>query len=45
VKDDRLYLNHMFERCQRVSRFTTGGREQFLVDERTQEFGSGCAAL
>jgi uncharacterized protein with HEPN domain len=29
VKDDRLYLLHMLERCQRVAQFISGGREAF----------------
>lgn len=33
VKDDRLYLHHMLERCQRISRFIRPGREVFFESE------------
>jgi uncharacterized protein with HEPN domain len=37
VKDDRLYLHHMLERCQRVARFIRAGREAFLASEELQD--------
>jgi uncharacterized protein with HEPN domain len=37
VKDDRLYLYHMLERCQRVARFIGVGREGFLASEQLQD--------
>ncbi len=33
MKDDRLYLHHMLERCQRISRFIRPGREVFFESE------------
>jgi uncharacterized protein with HEPN domain len=37
VKDDRLYLHHMLERCQRISRFIQPGRAVFLESEELQD--------
>lgn len=37
MKDDRLYLIHMCERCVRVERFTAPGREAFLQSEEMQD--------
>jgi uncharacterized protein with HEPN domain len=37
VKDDRLYLHHMLERCQRIARFIRPGREAFAVSEELQD--------
>jgi uncharacterized protein with HEPN domain len=37
VKDERLYLHHMLERCQRVARFIRAGREAFLASEELQD--------
>jgi len=37
VKDDRLYLHHMLERCQRITRFIKPGREAFLASEELQD--------
>jgi uncharacterized protein with HEPN domain len=37
VKDDRLYLHHMLERCQRISRFSGPGREAFMASEELQD--------
>jgi uncharacterized protein with HEPN domain len=36
VKDDRLYLHHMLERCGRVARFVAAGREKFMASEELQ---------
>ena len=33
MKDDRLYLHHMLERCQRISRFIQSGREVLFESE------------
>jgi uncharacterized protein with HEPN domain len=37
VKDDRLYLHHMLERCHRITRFIQPGREAFMASEELQE--------
>ena len=37
MKDDRLYLHHMLERCQRISRFIRRGREAFFESEELQD--------
>jgi uncharacterized protein with HEPN domain len=37
VKDDRLYLHHMLERCQRISRFIRPGRQEFFESEELQD--------
>jgi uncharacterized protein with HEPN domain len=37
VKDDRLYLYHMLERCQRISRFVRPGRQAFFESEELQD--------
>ena len=37
MKDDRLYLHHMLERCQRISRFIQPGREVFFKPEELQD--------
>jgi uncharacterized protein with HEPN domain len=37
VKDDRLYLHHMLERCHRITRFIGPGREAFLSSEELQD--------
>jgi uncharacterized protein (TIGR03435 family) len=37
VKDDRLYLYHMLERCRRITRFIRPGRETFLASEELQD--------
>ena len=37
VKDDRLYLHHMLERCRRITRFIGPGREAFLASEELQD--------
>ena len=37
MKDDRLYLHHMPERCQRIARFIRSGREAFLASEELQD--------
>jgi uncharacterized protein with HEPN domain len=37
VKDDRLYLHHMLERCQRITRFVAPGRETFMASEELQD--------
>jgi hypothetical protein len=33
VKDDRLYLHHMLERCRRIVRFIEPGKETFMASE------------
>jgi len=37
VKDDRLYLHHMLERCRRIARFIGPGKEKFLASEELQD--------
>jgi len=37
VKDDRLYLHHMLERCHRITRFIGPGREAFPASEELQD--------
>jgi hypothetical protein len=37
VKDDRLYLHHMLERCHRITRFIRPGRETFIASEELQD--------
>lgn len=37
MKDDRLYLHHMLERCRRITRFIGLGREAFLSSEALQD--------
>jgi uncharacterized protein with HEPN domain len=37
VKDDRLYLHHMLERCERITRFIAPGKEAFMASEETQD--------
>ena len=37
MKDDRLYLHHMFERCGRIDRFIAGGRAKFMAAEELQD--------
>ena len=37
MKDDRLYLHHMLERCHRITRFIGPGREAFLESEELQD--------
>lgn len=37
MKDDRLYLHHMLERCRRITRFIGPGRETSMVSEELQD--------
>ena len=37
MKDDRLYLHHMLERCRRITRFIGPGKERFLASEELQD--------
>src|SRR5437667_2001640 len=37
VKDDRLYLHHMLERCRRITRFIGPGRAAFMLSEELQD--------
>jgi uncharacterized protein with HEPN domain len=37
VKDDRLYLYHMVERCHRITRFISPGREAFMASDQLQD--------
>ena len=37
MKDDRVYLLHIRECVDHIREFTTGGREEFLRDRKTQD--------
>jgi uncharacterized protein with HEPN domain len=37
VTDDRLYLLHIRECIDRIEEFTPGGRDEFLMDRKTQD--------
>ena len=37
MKDDRLYLVHMLERCRRITRFIQPGSEAFMESEELQD--------
>ncbi len=37
MKDDRLYLHHMLERCRRITRFIAPGRDAFIASEEIQD--------
>ena len=37
MKDDRLYLHHMLERCHRITRFVGPGRAAFMAWEELQD--------
>jgi len=37
LKDDRLYLHHMLERCHRIARFIAPGRDAFMASEELQD--------
>ena len=37
MKDDRLYLHHMLERCRRITRFIAAGRDSFMASEQLQD--------
>ncbi len=37
MKDDRLYLHHMVERCHRIAGFIGAGREAFMASEQMQD--------
>jgi uncharacterized protein with HEPN domain len=37
VKDDRLYLHHMLERCHRITRFIGPGKQGFMESEALQD--------
>lgn len=37
MKDDKLYLVHMLERCQRITRFIAPGKEAFMNSEELQD--------
>jgi uncharacterized protein with HEPN domain len=37
VKDDRLYLHHMLERCERITRFIGRGKDAFLESDELQD--------
>lgn len=37
MKDDRLYLDHIIKRIDRISRFVVDGREAYLQSEVLQD--------
>lgn len=37
MKDDRLYLHHMLERCRRAMRFVGSGKTAFMGSEALQD--------
>ena len=37
MKDERLYLHHMLERCERVAGYIVGGRDAFFASEQQQD--------
>ena len=37
MKDDRLYLHHMLERCYRITRFIGPGQETFMTSDQLQD--------
>jgi uncharacterized protein with HEPN domain len=37
MKDDRLYLHHMLERCMRVAAYISDGHDAFLASEQQQD--------
>ena len=37
MKDHRLYLHYMLERCHRITRFIRPGREEFMTSEELQD--------
>ena len=37
MKDDRLYVHHMVERCHRITRFIAAGRDAFMASEQLQD--------
>jgi uncharacterized protein with HEPN domain len=37
VKDDRLYLHHIVERCHRITRYIAAGREAFMASDQLQD--------
>lgn len=37
MKDDRLYLHHMVERCHRITRIIPAGREAFMASDQLQD--------
>lgn len=37
MKDERLYLHHMLERCERVAGDIVGGRDLFFTSEQQQD--------
>ena len=40
LRDDRLYVHHVLERCQRIGRYLEPGRDEFLASHeyRTPSF-------
>jgi len=37
LKDDRLYLHHILERCHRITRFIGPGREAFMESDELRD--------
>ena len=37
MKDDRLYLHHLVDRCRRIARFIASGKQSFMAGEELQD--------
>ena len=37
MKDDRLYLIHISDCIERIKQYTTGGKDAFFGDAKTQD--------
>jgi len=37
IKDDRLYLSHILDCIDRICEYTSGGRNDFMVNRKTQD--------
>ena len=37
MKDDRLYLHHILERCRRITHYIEPGREAFVASDQLQD--------
>ena len=37
MKDDRMYVCHMLERCQRIGRLVRSGQDEFTASEQIQD--------
>lgn len=37
MKDDRVYLLHIRDACERIVQYVAGGRDPFMADSKTQD--------